>query len=251
MSGVGQVNAAATKIDSAMVLAAGFGRRMAPITDTTPKPLVRLAGRPLIDWALDRLAAGGVTRFVVNTHYLSDQLESHFKDRPEIALSHEEMILESGGGVRAALGRLGPNPFFVANADAVWLDGVSSAVDRMRRAWDPARMDILLLLTPSVGAYGYDGPGDYRYDADGTPHHRGEDVAAPFAFAGLQIIKPSCFDDAPQGSFSLRRLYDQAEAKGRLSAITHDGEWYHVGTEDALREIETVIAEGYTRANTR
>ncbi len=240
------------RIDRAMILAAGFGTRMAPLTDTTPKPLVKLAGQALIDWTMDRLGQAGVKNFVINTHYLAEQMQDHFKDRADVTLRYEPVIQETGGGVRDALPVLGDNPFFVTSSDVVWFDGISPAANRMLAAWDGRRMDALLLLVPVVNTYGYDGPGDYYLTPEGELSHRAQRVAAPYVFAGLQILKPSLFADVQRdGPFPLRDIYLKTEAAGRLAAIVHDGEWFHVGTAATLSEVEEVITEGYTRANTR
>ncbi len=240
-----------TKIDTAMLLAAGFGKRMRPLTETVPKPLVPLLGRPLIDWARDRISGAGINRFVVNSHYLADALAAHFADDPAVTISHEPEILETGGGVTRALPQLGDKPFLVANADAVWLDGTSSAVGRLINAWDGRRMDALLLFQPVVSVQDYDGKGDYFLDPNGVATRRREGEVAPYIFAGVQILSPKQFDAMPEGRFSLNMLYDKAEERGRLRGIVHDGEWYHVGTPQALEETERVIAQGHTKSNTR
>lgn len=240
-----------TVIETAMILGAGFGTRMAPLTDTMPKPLVPLCGKPLIDWPIDRLAAAGVKKFVINTHYLPDQMVTHFEGRAEVTLNFEPEIQETGGGVRDALDKIGSEPFFVTSSDAIWFDGIKPAVQRMLDAWDPDRMDALLLLVPVTGSYGYDGPGDYYLDADQRAQHRGDRLVAPYLFGGLQILKPFLFDGAPKGPFPLRLIYNKVQEAERLYGVTHDGEWYHVGTPESLREVEEVIAEGYTKANTR
>ncbi|WP_425406868.1 nucleotidyltransferase family protein [Hwanghaeella sp.] len=239
------------KIETAMILGAGFGTRMAPLTDTKPKPLVPLCGKPLIDWPIDRLAAAGVTRFVVNTHYLPEQMAAHFKGRDDVALTHESEIQETGGGVRDALDKIGAKPFFVTSSDAIWFDGIKPAVQRMLDAWDPEKMDALLLLVPVTDSYGYDGPGDYYLEPDARAVHRGDRLVAPYLFGGLQILKPALFADAPEGPFPLRIIYNKVQETGRLYAVTHDGEWYHVGTPESLKEVEEVIAAGYSKANTR
>lgn len=239
-------------LDTAMVLAAGFGTRMRPLTDSTPKPLVPLCGKPLIDWTFDRLRAGQVRRFVVNSHYLPDQIENHFQTKTDVTLSHEAEILETGGGVKKALPLLGASPFFVANADIVWLDGIQPAVNRMRDAFDPDRMDVLLLLHPVATAGGdYAGPGDFHLDPSGIATRRAEQELAPFLFAGLSVLTPDLFDGTPDGPFSLNQIFNKASEAGRLFGIVHDGEWYHVGTPSALAETETVIEHGFTAANTR
>lgn len=240
-----------TRIDTAMLLAAGFGKRMRPLTDTVPKPLVPLAGRPLIDWARDRMEKAGINRFVVNTHYLADRLDAHFADDPAVTLSREPDILETGGGVAKALPLLGEKPFVVANADAVWLDGPTPSVQRLIDAWDGRKMDALLLFQPTVAANDYGGAGDYFLDPNGLASRRREGEVAPYLFAGVQILSPKLFEGAPDGAFSLNTLYDKAEEKGRLRAIVHDGEWYHVGTPRALSEVEETISLGHTKSNTR
>lgn len=243
---------AGTDIRTAMVLAAGFGKRMRPLTETLPKPLIPLCGTPLIDWTMARLRAAGVGRFVVNSHYLADRIAAHFDGAGDVTLSHESEILETGGGVRNALRLLGDQPFFVANADTVWLDGPIPAAARMAASYDPGRMDALLLLHPVATAGGdYAGPGDYALDSLGRAERRRENVVAPFLFAGLSILTPSLFEGMPDGAFSLNRVFDAAEAAGRLFALVHDGEWYHVGTPSALEETEAVIDRGHTAANTR
>ena len=238
-------------IDTAMVLAAGFGTRMRPLTETTPKPLIKLLGKPLIDWSMERLRAGGVTRFVVNTHYLAHQLEAHFADAGDVTIIHEPDILETGGGVKNALHLLGDKPFFAVNTDAIWLEGPYPALGRLRRNWRPEAMDAMLLLQPTVRAFDYYGSGDYRLDPDGRAERRGEGEVVPYVFSGVQILHPRLFENAPDGAFSLNRIYDEAQVNGRLYGLPHDGEWYHVGTPEALAQAEAIIAHGQTKSNTR
>jgi len=225
----------------AMVLAAGLGLRMRPITEHTPKPLVEVAGRTMLDRALDHLTAAGVSRMVVNTHWLGDRIAAHLSGRPGITLSHEDDLLETGGGVAHALPHLGTEPFYVVNSDIIWTDGASPALLRLADAWDESRMDALLLLAPTATAMGYEGQGDFFLDPTGLPRRRQESEVAPLLFSGVQILSPRLFDGAPGGKFSLNVLYDRALAAGRLSAIVHDGRWYHVGTPDALPEVEAAI----------
>jgi len=227
----------------AMVLAAGFGKRMRPLTDTTPKPLVPLLGKPLIDWVIDRLKAGGIRSFVVNAHYLGDQIEAHFTGRDDVLLSPEQEILDTGGGVKKALPLLDAPSFVVANADSVWLDGPRPAVTRLLEFWDPERMDVLLLLTPVDTAHGYDGSGDYFLDADGRARRRAHDQPAPLVFAGVHVLAAHLFNDTPDGFFSLNILFDRAEKAGRLFGIPHDGRWYHIGTPDSLRSAQHAIGQ--------
>jgi MurNAc alpha-1-phosphate uridylyltransferase len=220
---------------SAMVLAAGLGTRLRPVTETIPKPLVEINGRPLIDHALDRLSLAGVERVVVNVHYKAGMMAEHLtrRDHPQIELSEEAELLDTGGGVARALPLLG-EVFFVVNGDVFWLDGKDSALLRLAGAFDPADMDAVLLLQRTVTAVGYEGSGDYFLGALGTPRRRREREVAPYLFAGIQLLHRRLFDDAPGRVFSLVRLFDRAEAAGRLSAIVHDGEWYHVGTPEGL-----------------
>jgi MurNAc alpha-1-phosphate uridylyltransferase len=236
-------------IDTAMVLAAGLGVRMRPLTDDQPKPMVALAGRPLLDWALDRVAAAGVRRTVVNTHYFAEVIHRHLAGRDGIVLSHEPERLETGGGVRRALPHLGDRPFFVVNSDAIWTDGPVPALARLAAAWDDAHMDALLLLQPVGRAIGYSGAGDYHRDSGGRLRRREKGEPAPFLFAGVQILHPRLFDGASDGPFSLNLLYDAAQAAGRLFGIEHDAAWYHVGTPEDLARTEEVWAGG-TQART-
>ncbi len=227
----------------AMVLAAGRGERLRPLTDRLPKPLVEIRGKAMLDRALDRLAAAGVIDAVVNLHHLGDQIEAHLavRTRPNITLSREPELLDTGGGVCAALQWLGEAAFFVLNGDVVWLEGIDPALNRLDHAWDEATMDALLLLHPAVSAYGYEGPGDFLMAPDGRLRRRRERVVAPFVFAGLQILHPRLFAGSPVGPFSLNRLYDLAEAQERLWGIRHDGEWFHIGTLEALQGVEEAL----------
>ena len=231
-------------IDRAMVLAAGLGKRMRPLTDDRPKPLVELAGRSLLDRALDNLAAGGIKRFVVNSHYKGEMIAAHLANRADITLSPEEILLETGGGVKAALTHLGSDAFFVVNSDAVWRDGGESTIARMAARWDGTAMDALLLLVPMQAITGNIGkhPGDYHLEADGRARRRAQGETAPFLFGGIQILHPRLFEGAPDGKFSLNILYDRAQQAGRLHGLRHDGEWYHVGTPEELAVTEPAFA---------
>lgn len=227
----------------AMVLAAGLGKRMRPLSDNKPKALIEVAGRSLLDWALDRLEAAGVEECVVNVHHLAPLMEKHLAQRssPKIVLSRETDLLETGGGVKKALPLLGDQPFYAVNCDALWLDGPQPMLKRLARAFDPDRMDALLLLHPMVIAHGFDGAGDYFMAADGALRRRRGETIAPFVYAGAQILTPSLFKASPDGAFSLRELYDRAEENGRLFGMRHDGEWYHVGTPEAVSATETLL----------
>ena len=231
----------------AMVLAAGLGKRMRPLTENMPKPLLPVAGRTLLDRVLDRFADAQISRAVVNLHYFRETMENHLAGRsmrqeaPPIELSPEVDLLETGGGVKRALPRLGPAPFYVANADVLWLDGKIPALKRLARAWNDETMDALLLLHPAVTAVGYDGAGDYFVDTLGRLRRRRGSEIAPFIFAGVQLLHPRLFAGSPDGRFSLNVLYDRAEKAGRLWGLRHDGLWFHVGTPEGLAETEAVI----------
>ena len=227
----------------AMVLAAGLGERMRPLTDELPKPLIQMRGRTLLDHVLDRLVAAGVRDAVVNLHYLGDMIEAHLKDRsqPHIIFSLEDDLLNTGGGVRNALKWLGDEPFFVVNGDVLWLDGRTPALLRLAEAWDESRMDALLLVHPTAYAMGYDGQGDFEMSPEGELKRRGECEVVPFVFTGLEIMHPRLFQATPEGAFSLNLLYDKAAERGRLWGLRHDGEWFHVGTPEGLKEVEAAL----------
>jgi MurNAc alpha-1-phosphate uridylyltransferase len=230
---------------TAMVLAAGFGERMRPLTDRMPKPLVPVAGKPLIDHVLDRLAAAGVERAVVNVHYLADMIENHLKGRtaPRIAISDERAaLLNTGGGVVKALAAIGGEPFIHVNSDTIWIDGVRPNLERMAEAFDPAQMDALLLLAPVSASIGYSGRGDFTMATGGRLKRRPERDVAPFVYAGAAILRPELFADAPAGAFPLTELFNRAEAAGRLHGLRLEGVWMHVGTPEAIAEAEAAIA---------
>lgn len=230
----------------AMVLAAGKGLRLRPLTLSRPKPLVEVAGRTMLDGVLDRLAEAGVADTVVNAHHLGHMIEGHLQGRtsPRIHISREDVLLETGGGVKRALPLLGDRPFFVINGDVVWRDGKVPALRRLAEAWDGRIMDALLLLQSTASAVGYEGPGDFVMDQLGRLRRRKEAEVVPFLFAGLQILSPGLFEDAPDGPFSLNLLYDRALAAGRLYGLRHDGTWYHVGTPEDLERVEAALAPG-------
>jgi MurNAc alpha-1-phosphate uridylyltransferase len=234
------------KPQKAMVLAAGLGQRMRPLTDTMPKPMVSVAGRPLLDHVLDRLADAGVTEAVVNVHYLPDQIIAHTAGRahPRVIISDErDQVLGTGGGVVKALPLLGHEPFFHVNSDTMWIEGVRSNLVRLAEAFDPARMDILLLMAPTASSIGYSGRGDYSMLSDGTLRKRREHQVVPFVYAGAAIISPSIFDGAPEGEFSLVRMFDKANEQDRLFGLRLDGVWMHVGTPDAVAAAEEALLE--------
>ena len=233
-------------IDRAMVLAAGLGKRMRPLTDTLPKPLVPVAGKALIDHVLDKLADAGVTQAVVNVHHRADQIEAHVKGRarPRIVISDERgELLDTGGGIVKALPHLGTAPFFHMNSDTVWIEGVTPNLSRLAAQFDAARMDILLLLASTATSIGYDGRGDFNMAPDGRLSRRAERQVAPFVYAGAAILNPAIFADAPTGAFSLNRLFDRAADAGRLHGLRLDGTWMHVGTPEAIKAAEAAILE--------
>lgn len=235
-----------TRARTAMVLAAGYGARMRPLTERMPKPLVPLAGRALIDHVLDRLADAGVETAIVNVHYLPEQLEAHMQARagrgPKTIISDErEVLLDTGGGAKKALPQLGAGPFFIHNSDSAWSEGAVPALPNMLRLWDASKMDCLLLLAPLSTSLGYSARGDFDMTPDGHLTRRGERSAVPFAFAGVSLCEAKLFEDAPEGPFSLNLLWDQALAKGRLYGVRLDGRWMHVGTPEALEEAEASL----------
>ncbi len=230
----------------AMVLAAGLGKRMRPITATTPKPLVEVAGRSLIDHGFQRLLHAGVEVAVVNVHYLADLVEIHVQKchSPEIVISDERTeLLDTGGGITKALPLLGPKPFYVYNSDSFWIEGIRSNLDLLAARWDDEAMDGLLLLAPIVGSIGYSGAGDFFMDELGRLTRRAERKVAPFAYAGAAILHPRLFEGAPSGAHSLNVQFDKAIAAGRLFGQRMEGVWLHVGTPRAIREAEAAIAE--------
>lgn len=237
-------------ITRAFVLAAGLGKRMRPVTATVPKPLVEVAGKALLDHALDRAAEAGIGTAVVNVHYLPDLIEAHLARRmggPEILISDErEALLETGGGIRKALALIGDGAFVVLNSDSFWLEGPAPNLGRLIATWDEARMDCLLLVAPTATSLGYEGAGDFAMDADGRLERRGEREVAPFIYAGVAILKPGLFAGTPEGAFSLNRLFDTAIGDGRLFGMRLDGQWLHVGTPHAIR-----AAEDRVRASAR
>jgi N-acetyl-alpha-D-muramate 1-phosphate uridylyltransferase len=218
-----------------MVLAAGLGKRLRPVTKALPKPLIEINGRALIDRAIDRLALAGVECVVVNIHYKAEMLRGHLARRPHprILFSDENELLDTGGGVAQALPLLG-EAFFVVNADVIWLDNTKPALFRLADAFDPTGTDAVLLLQPTATAVGYEGSGDYHLGPLGRPRRRREGDVAPYLFAGIQLLHRRLFADEPGRIFSLVRLFDRAETAGRLRAVVHDGEWYHVGTPQGL-----------------
>ncbi len=233
--------------NTAMVLAAGLGTRMRPLTEHMPKPLIKVAGKALMDYALDRFAAAGVARAVVNVHYLADQVEDHVRRRgaPEIIISDErDVLLETGGGLKHAHAALGDEPVFCTNTDAIMIDakGGEEACAMLAAQWDAAAMDALLLLVPIERTSGYDGRGDFDHADDGQIKLRAGETA-PHVFTGLQIISSSLIAEGPDGPFSTRILWDKAAARGRLHGAIYSGDWLHVGDAEGLAAAEARLSE--------
>jgi MurNAc alpha-1-phosphate uridylyltransferase len=229
----------------AMVLAAGLGKRMRPITDTMPKPLVAIGGKSMLDHALDRLAEAGVLTAVVNVHYLAEQIERHVAARtaPRILISDERaLLLETGGGVKKALHLLGSEPFLHVNSDSLWVERGVSNVAALCDAWDASTTDILLLIAQREDSIGFDGAGDFHLAGDGTLARRGASPTAPYIYAGVAILKPTLFADTPEGVFSLNLLFDRAIAAGTLKGLPLQGRWLHVGTPEAIAPAEAAFA---------
>jgi len=232
--------------DTAMVLAAGLGTRMRPLTDAMPKPLVPVAGKPLIDHALDRLAEAGIKRAVVNVHHFPDLLEAHVKDRtaPRVTISDERaLLLETGGGMVHAACLL-PDPFFCVNSDNIWLDGPTDAFRELSAAWDASRMDALLLLVSHTRARNFRGKGDFQMSAGGKLARRRSGRIAPFVFTGIQLVSKRLLRDAPAGPFSTNLLWSRAIEEGRLYGSAYTGEWFEVGNPQAIAPTEAALAGG-------
>lgn len=230
-----------TVIDTAMVLAAGLGTRMRPLTNATPKPLLEVGDRALLDRTLDRVEEVGVRRAVVNAHYLADQIDAHLvgRPRPHLTLSDEtDALLETGGGVKRALPLLDREAFIVVNSDNIWLG--PRALAPLLEGWRGHTMDALLLLVPIDGAYGHSRPGDFFLDDDRL-RRRGEADRAPYVYTGAQILKRRLFDDAPAGAFSLNVTWDAAIADGRAYGVVHDGGWVDVGAPAGLADADALV----------
>lgn len=229
----------------AMIMAAGLGTRMRPLTDACPKPLVTVQGKALIDHAIDRLVAAGVTLIVVNIHYKAQMLRDHLARRRDVDIrisTEHDALLGTGGGVVKALHLFGDEAFFIHNSDTLWVERHASALNAMAARWNPQTMDALLLLAPMTRAMGYAGKGDFAMDAQGHLSRFTPSAGAPFAYPGVQIVHPRLFAHAPQGAFSTNLVWDQAIAKKRLSGIILDGMWLHVGTVPDRNAAETYLA---------
>ena len=236
----------AATLNTAMVLCAGLGTRMAPATNGLPKPLVQLQGKAIIDHVLDRLATARIKRAIVNVHHKADLIEQHLRARraPRIEISDERAaLLDTGGGLKKALPRLGPRHFLIHNADSVWIEGVGANLARLAAAWDDGAMDCLLLLALASTSHGYQGRGDFALDSDGRIRRkRVEQEIVPFAFTGVSIAHPRLFDGSPEGAFSLNLVWSRAIGAGRAYGVRMDGVWMHVGTPAALAEAEQCLS---------
>jgi len=240
---------AGTRITHAMVLAAGLGQRLRPVTEETPKALATVAGKPLIDHIFDRLAEVGIAQVVVNTHHLADVIAAYLATRPAppIRISHEPELLGIGGGIARALPWLGAGPFYVANADMLWLDGPVPALRRLAQSWRDDAMDAVLLLMPSAKTVGIDTPGTFCLDAQGRISYPEEGKAAPFHYCGVSVLHPRLFVDLPDPPFPILPLWERAMARGRLWGVVHDGLAFHVGTPAGLAEAREQISPQHMR----
>jgi len=233
-------------VKRAMVMAAGLGTRMRPLTNDRPKPLVEVRGKALIDHAVDRLVAAGVEMIVVNAHYKADVLKAHLAKRKdvEIRVSEEnDELLGTGGGILKALPNFEGEPFFVHNSDSVWVEGLGHALERMKERWNPDEMDALLLMASMVTALGFEGTGDFNMDSEGRLSRVPQQRVSPYAYPGVQIVHPRIFEAAKGSSFSMNRLWDVSIENGRLYGIRLDGVWIHVGTPDAVREADEFLSD--------
>jgi len=230
----------------AMIMAAGLGTRMRPLTNDRPKPLVQVRGKALIDHAIDRLIQTGVKMIVVNVHHHADMLKAHLAKRKdvEIRISDEsDQLMDSGGGIAKALHHFEGEPFFTHNSDSIWVEGTGHALERLKARWNPDAMDSLMLLSPTVTAVCYEGRGDFMMDAEGHLARVPEQRVAPFVWIGVQILHPRMFDGAPKRKFSINPLWDRAIEKGRLYGIRLDGVWMHIDRPEAVKESEDFLAD--------
>ena len=229
--------------DTAVILSAGLGTRMRPLTETTPKPLLPLAGRPILAHTLERLHEAGVTRIIVNAHYLADQIEEFLRPYPGVTVTHEGELQDTGGAITAMLAKnlLPDAPFYIINGDTYWVDGPTPTLRRLENAFDPGKTDVLLLLARAAGAVADTGLGDFVWPRDGGLRRRGERDVAPYLYAGVQLVTPALFANTPAAPYSMNLLWDEALASGRLNAIVHDGVWFHLSTPDDLARAGAVL----------
>jgi MurNAc alpha-1-phosphate uridylyltransferase len=235
-----------SSINQAMILAAGLGTRMGPLTNDKPKPLIELHGRTLLDHVIDRLVRGGVNFLVVNVHYKAEMMKAHLAGRKDVSIQicdETDNILDTGGAIANALPLFRGEPFFTQNSDSLWIDGMGQALARMQERWDAEKMDALMLLAPCTTSIGYEGGGDFEMDTGGRLKRRTEMKLAPFVWTGLQIVHPRLFDSSPSGRFSINPLWDKAIENERLFGIRLDGVWIHVGTPEAKSEAENFLTD--------
>lgn len=235
--------------ETAMVMAAGLGKRMRPLTATRPKPLIDVAGKTLIDHVFDRLRSAGVKRAIVNVHYLADALEAHLHNRVkgiDVVVSDErKQLMETGGGIVQARDLIGDKPFLVVNSDNLWVDGPADAIRLLGARWDDAAMDALLLLVPLAQAHNHGGQGDFHLAPDGRiTKRRQPGRPAPFVYTGVQILSPRAIADWPEGPFSTNLFWNRAIAAGRAYGLVHQGLWFDVGTPEAIGRTEAILADG-------
>lgn len=228
----------------AFILAAGKGTRLKPYTDDRPKPMVPVNDYPIIDYALDKLAADGVTNVTINLYYLGDRIQNHLKDRttPSITFSPENELLDTGGGVKKALNTMQEDAFYLINGDALWTDTKETALSRLADMWNPEEMDILLLLQPVNNMTLTQGIGDYDLNEAGQAV-RSLDKTGTYMFGGIRIVKKGIFDKTPEGAFSFLELMDKAQENGRLYGLIHEGEWHHISTPEDLERVNAAMAE--------
>lgn len=236
-----------TLVRTAMIMAAGLGNRMRPLTETRPKPLVEVAGKAMIDHCLDKLAEAEIARAVVNVHYMADMLETHLAKSSHpvsIRISDErEQLMETGGGLVQAEPLIPEDRFFCINSDNLWTDGPTNSFHQLAGAWDEERMDALLLLVPRITAHNYQGSGDFHLDDEKRISRKRPDQPAPFIFSGIQLISKRLLRNPPPGPFSTNILWERAIGEGRLFGVIHRGEWYEVGTPEAIAPTEAALAD--------
>lgn len=236
--------------ERAFILGAGRGNRLKPHTDTLPKPMVPVAGRPIIDYVIDGVTAAGVTDVTVNLHYMADKMETHLRSKsaPRFTLFHEEILLDTGGGLKNGLSSMGDKPFYIVSGDSFWADGPSgNTLRRMAAAWDPAKMDLLMMLQPLARLHTDHAVGDYDMMPDGRLV-RSKEQRGAYMWTSIRMCDKSLFDDTPDGPFSFLTLMDRAQDRGRLYGMVHDGEWYHITTPDDLTQIDAALRAGPTPA---
>ena len=234
--------------ETAMVMAAGLGKRMRPLTATRPKPLIPVAGKALLDHVFDRLRAAGIKRAVVNVHYLADSLEAHLKAQVEdidvIVSDERDRLMETGGGLVKAREMIGDQPFLVVNADNLWIDGPADTIKLLASRWDDATMDALLLVVPYARAHNHPGRGDFHVDAQGKiTGRRKPGRVAPFVYTGVQILSPRVIRDWPEGPFSTMVFWERAIEAGRAYAFVHQGLWFDVGSPPAIAKTEALLID--------